>query len=116
MVSSSENAPGEWGSYFGTSPRHTSTNTPPAALCEVQEAHDLDYQGRRGGGLLLLRGGGALPRRQQRMTPIICVMCEAITDNWVVWGAAYVEEVYYFCSNDCLAGWLVRLKREIPLC
>ena len=44
------------------------------------------------------------------MDCIVCVMCEALTDDWVVWGAAYVEEVYYFCDNDCLAQWLVRLK------
>jgi|RhiMetdeSRZDD1v2_1073273.scaffolds.fasta_scaffold161121_3 hypothetical protein len=43
---------------------------------------------------------------------IVCVMCEALTDDWVVWGAAYVEEVFYFCDNDCLAQWLVRLKTE----
>ena len=38
---------------------------------------------------------------------IVCVMCETVTEDWVVWGAAYVEEVYYFCSNECLAQWLV---------
>jgi len=46
------------------------------------------------------------------MDCIVCVMCEAITDDWVVWGAAYVEDVYYFCGNNCLAQWLVRLKTE----
>ena len=45
-------------------------------------------------------------------TCIVCVICEAVTDDWVVWGAAYVEDVFYFCSNDCLARWLVRLKTE----
>jgi len=39
-----------------------------------------------------------------------CVMCKAVTDDWVVWGAAFVEEVYYFCANDCLMQWLLRLK------
>jgi hypothetical protein len=47
------------------------------------------------------------------MNCIVCVMCETLTDDWVVWGAAYVEEVYYFCSNDCLIQWLVRLGLEV---
>jgi hypothetical protein len=34
-------------------------------------------------------------------TCIICVMCEAIADDWVCWGSASVEEVFYFCTNDC---------------
>ena len=46
------------------------------------------------------------------MDCVVCVMCEDLTDDWVVWGAAYVEEVYYFCSNVCLVRWLVRLKME----
>jgi len=41
------------------------------------------------------------------MDRIVCVLCDALTDDWVVWGAAYVEDVYYFCSNGCLARWLV---------
>ena len=50
------------------------------------------------------------------MSDIICVMCEAITDDWVVWGAAYVEDIYYFCSNDCLAQWLARVTKENDPC
>jgi hypothetical protein len=39
---------------------------------------------------------------------IVCVMCETVTDAWVVWGAAYTEPVYYFCCNACLARWIIR--------
>jgi hypothetical protein len=45
-------------------------------------------------------------------TCIICGMCEAIADDWVCWGSAYVEEVFYFCTNDCLVQWLVRCAEE----
>ena len=36
---------------------------------------------------------------------IICDRCETLTDHWVIWGASHVEEVNYFCGNDCLASW-----------
>ena len=35
-------------------------------------------------------------------------MCEAVTERWVVWGAAFVEDVFYFCDNDCLVHWIKR--------
>jgi hypothetical protein len=44
---------------------------------------------------------------------IVCVMCETVTDDWVVWGATYVEDVFYFCGNDCLARWLVWLRAGV---
>ena len=38
---------------------------------------------------------------------IVCCTCEAITAHYVVWGASHVEEVLYFCDNDCLMRWLL---------
>ena len=43
---------------------------------------------------------------------VVCVMCETLTDDWVVGALASVKKVYYFCSNECLAQWLIRLKTE----
>jgi hypothetical protein len=51
--------------------------------------------------------GGQEPRVSDT---IFCVLCQAETDDWVVWGAAFVEEVSYFCSNACLAAWLGRMQ------
>jgi hypothetical protein len=46
------------------------------------------------------------------MDCIVCYVCQAVTQHWVVWGASHVEEVYYFCDNDCLGQWLERGRDE----
>jgi hypothetical protein len=49
------------------------------------------------------------------MNRIVCVMCEALTDEWVAWYSTCVEEVYLFCTNTCLRGWLDRQLVEEKL-
>jgi hypothetical protein len=47
------------------------------------------------------------------MDCIVCLICENVTDDWVMWCSTYVEEPAFFCSNACLAAWLVRPTIEV---
>jgi hypothetical protein len=38
---------------------------------------------------------------------LACAMCDAHTQEWVVW-ANWRGAVVSFCANDCLARWLAR--------
>lgn len=47
------------------------------------------------------------------MDSIVCLVCETVTATWVMRCEQYVEEVDFFCSNDCLLQWLLRLKTAV---
>ena len=41
------------------------------------------------------------------MDCIVCLMCDRVTDTWVMWCSTYTEDAFWFCTNACLARWLV---------